>query len=190
MGVDCVRLYFIIEPVDCGLQRFTQHDSSRPIDKCLEHGELTTRDEYSLSIYAKRAARSVEFQIADHDYASLVLSQAPYDGFAASEKFDRFEGLAKVVVCAGVECLCDFIGIVESREHQDPRLRTETAQIRKQLDPITVRQSAIDHDQVERLCKGRTNFRPPWRSKTRPRTADSLNDEGARSGLFIVCRGS
>lgn len=39
-------------------------------------------------------------------------------------------------------------------------------------------------------CKGRTNFRPPWRSKTRPRTADSLNDEGARSGLFIVCRGS
>jgi Putative transposase len=40
------------------------------------------------------------------------------------------------------------------------------------------------------LCKGRTNFRPPWRSKTRPRTADSLNDEGARSGLFIVCRGS
>ena len=40
------------------------------------------------------------------------------------------------------------------------------------------------------VCKGRTNFRPPWRSKTRPRTADSLNDEGARSGLFIVCRGS
>ncbi|UGB24905.1 hypothetical protein LPC10_18585 [Methylorubrum sp. B1-46] len=43
---------------------------------------------------------------------------------------------------------------------------------------------------ASRDCKGRTNFRPPWRSKTRPRTADSLNDEGARSGLFIVCRGS
>ena len=35
-------------------------------------------------------------------------------------------------------------------------------------------------------CKGRTNSRPLRRSKTRPVLAGSLNDEGARSGPFIV----
>jgi hypothetical protein len=39
-------------------------------------------------------------------------------------------------------------------------------------------------------CKGRTNSRPLWRSKTRPVAAGSLNDEGARSGPFIVRRRS
>ena len=38
------------------------------------------------------------------------------------------------------------------------------------------------------VCKGRTNSRPLWRSKTRPVAACSLNDEGARSGPFIVYR--
>ncbi|MGU3662073.1 hypothetical protein [Methylobacterium fujisawaense] len=37
-------------------------------------------------------------------------------------------------------------------------------------------------------CKGRTSSRPLWRSKTRPVAACSLNDEGARSGPFIVYR--
>ena len=40
------------------------------------------------------------------------------------------------------------------------------------------------------LCKGRTNSRPLWRSKTRPVASGSLNDEGARSGPFIVRRRS
>ena len=36
------------------------------------------------------------------------------------------------------------------------------------------------------LCKGRINSRPLRRSKTRPVLAGILNDEGARSGPFIV----
>ena len=39
-------------------------------------------------------------------------------------------------------------------------------------------------------CKGRTNSRPPWRSKIRPLATCSLNEEGARSGPFFVRRRS
>jgi hypothetical protein len=40
------------------------------------------------------------------------------------------------------------------------------------------------------ICKGRTNSRPPWRSKIRPLATCSLNEEGARSGPFFVRRRS
>ncbi|NEU12883.1 class I SAM-dependent methyltransferase, partial [Methylobacterium sp. BTF04] len=48
--------------------------------------------------------------------------------------------------------------------------------------------SRLRLDEYRRACKGRTNFRPLRRSKTRPVAAGCLNDEGARSGPFIVRR--
>ncbi|MBP1183723.1 transposase-like protein [Methylobacterium sp. PvR107] len=42
----------------------------------------------------------------------------------------------------------------------------------------------------DRQCKGRTNSRPPCRSKIRPLATCSSNEEGARSGPFFVRRRS
>ncbi len=101
------------------------------------------------------ARDGIDDEVAEHVVAGhFGLAPAPAEHLHARDQFFDRERLTQVIVAAGSEPANAFVGITKRAEDQHGRVVLHRSQRLEHLEPIDLRQHAVEHDDIVGFGRG------------------------------------